>query len=359
MHIDFMPLHRFYKIYKDDVERCLIGVFERGSFVEGEEVYHLREDIKGYLGVRYFIPVASGSDALRLSLEALGIKGKKVITTPYSFISPAEAILHAGGEVEWVDVGSDFLIDPEKIEDAIDDRTCGIIPVHLFGKLCDMDRIVEISKEHSLFIVEDCAQAFGTKGVGRRGICGCFSFYPTKTLGGFGDGGGIATNDEKLAWKVERLRVHGFEKKYISLFPGYNSRLDEIQAALLRIRLRRLDKEIERRKEIERIYTRELKGLVRMLEWKEDEVPSLFPILLEDERTRDRLKSYLERKSIDTAIYYPLPLHLQPVFREGKGRFPVAEELSRKVLFIPFHPYLEDEEIYYVIENLKRFFTGV
>ncbi len=355
MHVKFMPLERFYKRHREEVEGVLRRVFEKGRFVDGDEVSLFREEVKGFLGVRHFIPVASGSDALRLSLEALGVKGRKVITTPYTFISPAEAVLQAGGEVEWVDVGEDFLIDPEKIEDAVDERTCGIIPVHLFGKVCRMDEIMRIAEKHGLFVIEDAAQAFGSGGAGTRGTCGCFSFHPTKILGGFGDGGGIATDNDELAWKLERLRVHGFERKYFSLFPGYNSRLDEIQAALLRVRLRKLDEEIKRRKEMERIYRKELGGLVRMLEWKEDEVPGLFPLLLEDEKARDGLKGYLEKNGIDTAVYYPLPLHLQPVFSEKKRHFPVAESLSKRVLFIPFHPYLEDDEIYYVVEKIRKF----
>lgn len=269
---------------KGEIYRAVKRVLDSGKFILNKEVGALEEEVARFCGVKYAIGVNSGTDALLLSLKALGIKQGEVITTPFTFIATAEVIANVGAKPVFADIGEDLNINPDLIEEKITPRTKAILPVHLFGKLADMKKIKRLARKYKLKILEDAAQAFGTEGVGQGDIA-CFSFYPTKILGGCGDGGMIITNSKKLADKVRMLRNHGSspKEKYLNLTLGTNSRLDEIQAAILRVKLKHFN-------------------------------PKGF--------------------SFPSGVYYPRPLHLQPCFKYlgyKKGDFPIAEREANKI----------------------------
>jgi dTDP-4-amino-4,6-dideoxygalactose transaminase len=297
-----------------DILKAVERVILSGWFILGQEVKALEDEIAQRHKIKHAIGVNSGTDALWLALEALGIgEGDEVITTPFTFISPAEVIARTGATPVFADIDPEtFLIDPEEILKKITDRTKAIIPVHLFGECCDMDEIMNIAEDYGLFVIEDAAQAFGTPGIG-KGDCLCFSFHPSKCLGACGDGGMVLTNYDYVAEKIRSLRNHGAdlsrgpEGKYHNQILGHNSRLDEIQAAILREKLKTFDKEPRKKLHTFRTPNREL------------------------------VQEYLEKNGIDNKIYYSKLLHLLPVFKYlgyKKGDFPVAEKAAQEVLTV-------------------------
>jgi dTDP-4-amino-4,6-dideoxygalactose transaminase len=294
------------------------------------------------------------------------VEGDEVITTPFTFFATSEVISLLKAKPVFVDIDSKtFNIDPDKIEDAITTKTKAVIPVHLFGQMAEMDDIEYLAEKYDLYIIEDACQAIGAEYKGRRagsiGDTGCFSFFPTKNLGAFGDGGLITTNDEKLYEKIKLLRVHGSRKKYYHELIGHNSRLDEIQAAILRVKLKYLDNWIERRIEIAKIYSEGLKDL-------DVTVPEVKPYLRHvyhqyviRTKHRDELQEYLSNKGIGTAIYYPLPLHLQECYKDlgyREGDLPEAEKASKEVIALPMWPELTNEEVNYIVESIREFFLN-
>lgn len=303
---------------KSEILKAIKAVLENGQFILGEQVKKLEEEIALYCGKKYAVGVNSGTDALWLSLVALGIqRGDEVITTPYTFISPSEVIAQIGAIPVFSDIKEDFLIDPIEIEKKITKKTKAIIPVHLFGQVCDMEAIMKIAKKHHLKVVEDAAQAFGSKGLG-KGDALCFSFHPSKSLGCCGDGGMVLTDNKKTAERLRSLRNHGAdlskgaEGKYHNLELGFNSRLDEIQAALLRVKLR---------------YFGE-KGIKRLWTFR---TPN-----------RDLVQKFLNEEGMDNKIYYSKLLHLLPCFKYlgyKKGDFPVAEKLSQECLTVNVYDF--------------------
>mgnify|MGYP001563702761 CR=1 FL=1 len=297
-----------------NIYQAIKKVLDNGWFILGEEVKAFEKEVADYYHKKYAIGVNSGTDALLLSLEACGIKkGDEVITTPFTFISPAEVIARCGATPVFVDINyRDFLIDSLLIGQAINEKTKAIMPVHLFGQCCDMGEIMRIAKEYGLYVIEDAAQAFGNKNIGKGDLL-CFSFHPSKSLGACGDAGIVLTNNKKLADKIESLRNHGADLskgaigKYHNLYLGYNSRLDEIQAAILRVKFQEFKKQ-----PIKRLYT--------------FRTPN-----------RDLVQQYLDKMGIDNKIYYSKPLHLLPVFKYlgyEKGSFPITEEAGKEVLSI-------------------------
>jgi len=335
MEVPLLDLREQFRQYKEEFIEAILHVGENARFILGKEVQELEEKVSQFLGCRYAVGVASGTDALLLSLRALGIKqGDEVITTPYTFFATAGAIVNVGGRPVFVDINPEtYNLDPDICEDAVTERTKAIIPVHLFGQSCDMDPIMEIAKQHNLAVMEDACQSIGCsykgKMVGTIGNAGCFSFFPSKNLGGFGDGGMVTTDDEMLYTRVKMLRVHGAERKYYHKMVGTNSRLDTIQAAVLLIKLKYLKEWIDLRQKHAEVYYEELNNVGDIiLPWKAPYSTHVYNQFIIQTVFRDRLMEFLKKKGIGTAIYYPLPLHLQECFRDlgyKEGDFPVAE----------------------------------
>lgn len=347
--IDSLGIKRQYKLIKKEIDSSIKRVLDSGVFIGGEEVLKFEKELAKFLKVKYAVSVNSGTDALFLSLKALGIKeGDEIITTPFTFIATAEVIANLGARPVFADISETFNINPKEIEEKITKKTKAIIPVHLFGKMADMKEIMKIARKHNLYVIEDSAQAIGAGKI--TGDLACFSFFPSKNLGGFGDGGAIATNNKSLAEKLKLLKSHGssLNEKYLNLIPGFNSRLDAMQAAVLRVKLRHLLKWNKIRIEKARYYSNKL-------DFKNN-VFNQYTIRAKD---RDKLKKYLEKKGIPANTYYPLPLHLQPAFKYlgyKKGDFPASEKASKEVLSLPVYPELKKAEQDYIIKCIKDFY---
>ncbi|MGE5553668.1 MAG: DegT/DnrJ/EryC1/StrS family aminotransferase [Betaproteobacteria bacterium] len=372
--IPSFDLTRQNTLLAQELEDALLGVIRSGRFILGEQVEALEREIAGRCGVSFGIGVANGSDALHLALLACGVwPGDEVITTPFTFFATAGAIARAGARPVFCDVEPEtYNIDPSKVAGAITRRTKAIIPVHLFGHPADMAPLQALAREHRLYLIEDAAQAigaqYGGKPVGSLGDVACFSFFPTKNLGAFGDGGMVVTDNPGLADRVRVLRVHGSRKKYYHESLGYNSRLDELQAAVLRVKAKYLDGWIARRREIAATYRSVLaqlpqveSGTLRLPVERPDSFHVYHQFTLATP-ARDRLQSYLQAQGIGSNVYYPLPLHLQQAFAElgyRQGDFPEAERAAQEVLSLPMFPELSAGEIERVVDAIRRFFSAV
>ncbi len=348
-------------------------VFESGHYILGREVDKFEEHFRRFVGTKYAIGVASGSDALLLALMALEIKPEdEVLTTPFTFISTATVIARLGAKPVFVDIDPRTLnLNPDLIKKKVTRRTRAIIPVHLYGNPCQVDEILSLAKRFKLSVIEDCAQACGAtfrgKQVGNLGDFGAFSFYPTKTIGAAGDAGAITTNQKKLYEKVKSLHRHGEDGRFHSYrhpFIGINSRLDEIQAAVLNVKLKHLAKWNQLRRLAAKRYDRlifesgsNLKLKLPVETQKGQSVCHQYVIQTPD---RDRLLAYLHAAGIQAGVYYPLPLHLQPCFRYlgyRQGDFPVAEQASREVLSLPLYPQIQPVQQQFVISKIRKFFS--
>lgn len=359
--IPLVDLKIQYNNLKPEIDKAISNVLESGRFIIGNNVKEFEKEIANYLNVKHAIAVASGSDALLLSLMAIGIKGsQEVITTPFTFFSTAGSISRLNAKPVFVDIDKDtFNINPEKIEEKITKKTKAIIPVHLYGQSCDMNPIMEIAEKHNLIVIEDACQALGAeynnKKLGTIGHIGCFSFFPTKNLACYGDGGIIVTNDNKIAKKLRVLRIHGADPKYFHKKIGMNSRLDEIQAAVLRVKLKHLDNWIEKRRKNAQLYN-QLLNINKPVEKKYNK--HTYNNYTIKTRDRDKLKEFLKSKDIATEIYYPLPLHLQKCYKKLKYQedsLPVAEEISKTCLSLPIYPELTEEQIKQIADAVNSF----
>jgi len=364
------------------LEQNIDNIISRSNFILGDEVKQLEEKIAQYTGTRHAIGVASGTDALLLSLRAFAIKkkGKEywnkedlVITTPFTFTATGDTILRSGATPLFVDIAPEtYNIDPLKIKQALKvygSRVVGIVPVHLYGLACYMDEIMEIAKEYGLFVVEDCAQAFGArykeKKVGSFGDTGCFSFFPSKNLGAFGDAGAITTDDDELAPIIKMLRVHGGKDKYNVDHIGYKARLDTIQAAIILAKLKYIDDFNERRRKIAEIYNRELAnidGLILPITYDPSPMTDIYHVYHQytirvANGKRDALQRHLKENGIDSMVYYPVPLHKMKVFinngMEIFGGLEKSEVAAKSVLSLPIEPLMEKREIKKVCELLQ------
>ncbi len=361
--IPFVDLKREYEEIKAEIDQAIKGVIKRGRFILGEEVERFEEEFSKFIGARYGIAVNSGSDALYLALRALGIgEGDEVITVSYTFISTADAIIRNGAVPVFVDIEPDtYTIDPHQIEKSITKKTKAIIPVHIYGHPADMDPIIEIARKHNLFVVEDACQAHGAEYKGKRvgsiGDLGCFSFYPTKNLGAYGDGGIVVTNNMKLTKRLRKLRNYGQDKKYYHDISGVNSRLDEIQAAILRVKLRHLAVWNQRRRSIAELYKRLLEGMGLILPIERDYAKHAYHLYVIRDKRRDVLQAHLKKNGINTLIHYPVPVHMQRPYQHLKKRAPlsVTEQISREILSLPMHPWLSGEEIKKIAIQVKDY----
>lgn len=361
--IQFVDMNRQYQGIKNEINRAVIKVLEKGHFILGEEVENFEQEFSAYCEAKYGVGVASGTDALILSIRAMGIgQGDEVITVPNTFIATADAIVRNGAKPVFTDIDSEtYNIDVNKIEEKISNKTRAIIPVHLYGQPADMDPIIEIAQKHGLLVIEDAAQAHGAKYRGKKigslADVGCFSFYPSKNLGAFGDGGMVVTNNIELAKKIKALRNYGQKKKYQHDCTGYNSRLDEIQAAVLRVKLRYLDKWNTLRREHAMQYNELLRGIPDLeIPIEKDYAKHVYHLYVIRCKNRDKLQDYLNHNSIATGIHYPIPVHLQPsYFHLGytKVSFPVTEKYAAEILSLPMFPELTSAEI----QNIALFIT--
>lgn len=366
--IPVLDLTRQYQEIAPEIERAVLGVFKSGTFINGPNVAALEEAIARYVGCRHAIGVNSGTDALHLALRALGVgPGDEVITTPFSFIATSEAISMVGARAIFADIDAQTLnIDPAAVAAAVTPRTRAVIPVHLYGRPAPMAELLDVARRHCLAVVEDCAQSIGASIEGKRtgsfGHAGAFSFFPSKNLGAYGDGGAIVTNDADLARRMRRLRAHGADVKYYHEEQGVNSRLDELQAAILRVKLPHLDRWIELRQTIAAWYT---VALGRMPAVAVPAVPSTLRHVYHQYTIRvaerNRIQKVLHEYGISTMIYYPVPLHLQPVAAPlglCEGAFPNAERAAREVLSLPIYPELRDVEVDAVVRALEHAVPG-
>lgn len=368
MKVPMLDLSEQYQELRTEVLEVLDQVMGSSRFILGDNVKKLEEDVAKYSNVAYGIGCGNGSDAIHIALQAMGVgPGDEVITTAFTFFATGGAIVRAGAKPVYVDIDPvTFNIDPEKIEAAITENTKAIIPVHLYGQMADMERISEIAKKHNLGVVEDAAQAIGAKhngkSVGELGSAATYSFFPTKNLGAYGDGGMLVTDDADIAEKSRVIRVHGSKPKYYHHVLGYNSRLDELQAAVLNVKFPHLDRWSGLRREKAGTYTSLLKeklgDLVVTPVEKEGNHHVFHQYTLRVEN-RDELQNYLKEQGVATMVYYPLPLHVQPVFADlgyKEGDLPETEKAAREAISLPMFPELKTEQQEYVVAKIAEFY---
>lgn len=359
MKIQFVDLKRQYESIKVEINAKINEVLNSTQFILGDNVKAFEEEFAQYCNAKYAVGVASGTDALTLSIEALGIgKGDEVITVPNTFIATVDAISRNNAKPVFVDIDPEtYNIDVTKIEEKITDKTKAIIPVHLYGQPAEMDQILKIAKEYGLKIIEDACQAHGTeyrgKKVGALGNIGCFSFYPGKNLGAYGDGGIVVTNSFEIAEKIRMLRNYGQKVKYYHDFVGYNSRLDEMQAAILRVKLNKLNEWNDARRRNAQLYNELLEHVV--IPTEADFVKHVYHVYIVRTKKRDKLAAYLQSEGISTGIHYPQPIHFQKAYETLgyiKGSFPITEKYATEILSLPMFPELQQDEIEYITKKI-------
>lgn len=354
-----------YLSSKEKIDKTVAKVLSSGFYILGNEVFLFEKEFANYIGVKFGIGVGSGTEALRIALLACDIKnGDEIITVSHTASATISAIKSVGAKPIFVDIEPDyFTIDAQKIKRAITEKTKAIIPVHLYGHPADMRTINKIAKEFRLKVIEDCAQAHGAKikkkMVGSFGDFGCFSFYPTKNLGAFGDGGIIVTNDQRLAKKCRLIREYGWEKRYISNIDGENSRLDELQAAILRIKLRTLDQDNQKRTKIAMFYNQKLKKLDLILPKEKLNFIHVYHLYIIRTKKRNRLIKFLKKRGIQSSVHYPVPCHLQPAFiRKDNRILTETEHIAQEIISLPIYPELMRDDQNKVIKEIINFFKN-
>lgn len=367
MNIPLIDLRAQYMELKDEIWMAMQRVLDSGVYISGAEVTALENDIASITNAKYAVSVANGTDALVLALDACGIgPGDEVITSPFTFFATAEAIARRGATPVFADIDEHtFNLSPEHAAAQITARTKAIIPVHLFGQPADMDAFKQLAEQHKLAIIEDACQALGAayKGnpVGAMGTIGCISFFPTKNLGGYGDGGIVITNDEEMADRVRLLSHHGSKQKYIHNQIGYNSRLDPLQAAVLRVKLRKLDEWNKRRQKAAAYYAEHLDPLLVTPPIVANDVSHVFHLYVLKCHNRSGLAEQLKQAGIATGHYYPSPLHLQKALAYlgyKEGDFMAAESMCRSSLALPISPHITMEEQKYIVKHVNRWTKG-
>jgi UDP-2-acetamido-2-deoxy-ribo-hexuluronate aminotransferase len=370
--IQMVDLKAQYRHIKPEIDRAIQEVIDSTAFIQGPQVKAFQQELETYLAVKHVIPCANGTDALQIAMMALEFKpGDEVITASFTYVATAEVIALLGLTPVLVDVDPEtFTIDPEAVEKAITPRTRAIVPVHLFGQCCQMEKLEAIAGKHNIHLIEDTAQAIGAdyiyanglrKKAGTIGTIGATSFFPSKNLGCYGDGGAIFTQQDELAAKIRMIANHGQRVRYYHDEVGVNSRLDTIQAAILKVKLGRLDNYTAARQKLAQAYDTAFAGL------KGITTPSKAPwsthvyhqyTLLTNGLDRDRMKEFLESRGVPAMIYYPVPLHLQKAYldkRYGEGDFPVTEDLCRRVISLPMHTEMQDDQLQHIIASVIDF----
>lgn len=368
MKIPLIDLVAQYRSIREEIDRAIHGVLESGAFILGPNVAAFEREVASYLGVGFAVGVASGTDALLLTLRAYGIGPEdEVIVPAYTFFATAEAVSQCGATPVFVDIDPQtYCIDVSQVEARITPRTKAIIPVHLYGHPAEMAAIVEIAKRRGLKVIEDNAQAMGAEYRGRKtgslGDAGCLSFFPSKNLGGYGDGGMVVTDDPELADTVRKLRTHGWRTKYHPEMIGFNSRLDELQAAILRVKLKHLDTWNEQRRMIAARYRVLLADIGVGLPWEAAYAEHVYHLFVIRVRERKAVQDHLKSSGIASGVYYPVPLHLVEPYRHlelGPGSFPEAERAAQETLAIPLYPEMADDQIEAVAAGVKEALAAV
>lgn len=368
MKIPFVDVKASYINQKEDIDSALRKVIEETDFINGKDVSLFEQEFAKYCHSSHCVATNSGTSALFLALKTLGIKeGDEVITTPHTFIATGEVITHTGAGIKFVDIDEKtYNLNPLQLEAAITKKTKAIIVVHLYGYPCAMDALLPIAKKHNLYVIEDCAQAHGAEYHGKKvplGDIGCFSFYPAKNLGCFGDGGAIVFNDNKLKNSLISLRNHGRlpGQKYEHAYLGYNERMDSLQAAVLRVKLKLLDQANEKRRALARHYSASFGSLAHVgkiiVPYEEPEVKPVYYVYTIRVKQRAYVMAELEKRGIPTQIYFPIPLHLQPAFNYlglKKGSYPVSEKITDEILSLPIYPELSQVQQDYIISNVQE-----
>jgi len=364
--VPFVNYPEHYRRLWDEVMGAITEVLSRGDLILRDQLRHFEENTAAFVGVKYAVGLNSGTDALYLSLLAAKVgPGDEVITVAHTFVATVSVIHYSGATPILVDIGDDYNMDIDQVEKAISPRTKGIMPVHLNGRLCDMKRLMKIAEKHNLIVIEDAAQALGAtlngKEAGSFGLTGCFSFYPAKILGTAGDGGMLVTNSKDVADKVRLLRDHGVQRATGDiLFYGFNSRLDNLQAAILDIKLRYLPQWIERRRELAILYHKGLSNLPQIkLPVPPDSQTRYFDVFTNyviRARERDRLVAYLKESGIEVLISWPKPIHHHKALNLGHFNLPMTEHISREVVSLPLFPELSNEQIEFVIDAVRKFY---
>ena len=363
MEIKFNDFLKQDKIHHLLYSKAIKRVLKSGYYILGPEVAKFEKQFSGYIGVKYTVGVANGLEALQIALMALGVgHGDEVITTSHSAVATSLAIKAVRAKPIFVDIDEYFHINADEIETRITSKTKAIIPVHLYGQSADLDKIKKICQQHSLYLIEDCAQAHGAlynnRKVGSFGDIGCFSFYPTKNLGAFGDGGALVTNDEKLYKKFLMLRNYGQKNRYEHEIYGLNSRLDEIQASLLLVQLKYLDKNNHQRQKLAHIYKKHLQDIKQIkLPVLRKNSQHVFHLFVIEAEKRDELMEYLKVHNISTIIHYLIPIHKQSCFKEyNEINLSILESKTKNILSLPIHPFLSKKEIIYICQTIKNFY---
>lgn len=364
MTIPFVDLKTQYRTLKPEIDAAVLSVMERGAFIMGQEHNDFEKAFATYIGTKHCLGVATGTDALEVAMRACGLEpGDEVITTPNTFIATTEAITHAGARLRWVEVDPrTYNIDPNQIEAAITPRTKALLPVHLYGQPADMEPIMTIARRHGLKVIEDCAQAHGAKyqgqNVGTFGDAACFSFYPGKNLGAYGDGGAIVTNNDEIAERIKLLRNHGQREKYVHALEGYCHRLDNLQAAVLSVKLPHLDDWNKCRRQAAAIYDRLLQAVPGVVTpYVLPDVEAVYHLYVVQIPDRERVQSALKAENIETGIHYPIPLHQQPAYSylgHAPEDFPISSALGPKILSLPMFPEITETQIQTVVNALQR-----
>ena len=370
MQVPFLNLKAEYESLKQDIDREIHEVLDSGYFVLGEKVKEFEIEFAEYLGVARVVTVNSGTSALYLAVRALNIgPGDEVITSAHTFVATCEAIAMTGAIPRLVDVLPEtYNMDPKKLKSAISSKTKALMPVHLYGLPADMEEIMGTASEFGIPVIEDAAQAHGaecvvhgkTKKVGTIGDLGCFSFYPSKNLGCYGEGGAVVTNSDELAWKVEMLRDHGQEKKHLHTEIGGNFRMSAFQGAVLSVKLKRLDDFNRRRIELAKVYSKGLAGTPVVLPNSEKDKTHVYHLYVVQTDRRDEVREHLNEQGIGTGIHFPIPIHLCDAFRYlgyKEGDFPVSEALSRRVVSLPMYPQLKEEQVELTSKTIAEFLS--
>lgn len=361
MQIDFAKLQYQYQLYKTEIDEAIHDVLDKSNYIMGEEVTQLEKNLEAFTGAKHAITCSSGTDALLLAMMALDIKpGDEIITTPFTFIATAETIAFLGAKPVFVDIDEKtYNIDPSKIEEKITSKTKAIMPVSLYGQPADMDAIQDIADRHSLKVIIDGAQSFGSTYKGKTdsnlGDISTTSFFPAKPLGCFGDGGAVFTNDDALAAKMISLRVHGQSKRYHHQYIGMGGRMDTLQCAIVNVKLKYYAKDLALRQKVASIYTTTLENKDLVIPFVDSNATSTFAQYSVRVKNRDEVQAKLKEQGIPTAVHYPMPLHLQECFSyldHKKGDFPICEQVSDEIMSLPMNPYVTDEEIKYISNHI-------
>lgn len=362
--MEFIDLKKQYRTLEQDINHRIEKVLAHGHYILGPEVQELETELAHFVNAKHCIGVANGTDALLIAMMALDVKpGDEVITTPFTFIATAEMIMLLGATPVFVDIDQDtYQIDAHQLESAITEKTKCIIPVSLYGQCADMDAINAIAERHHLPVIEDAAQSFGATYHNKKSCnlstIACTSFFPSKPLGCYGDGGACFTNDDELAEKMRQIRVHGQQKRYSHHILGLNSRLDTLQAAILLAKLSRFNEEIHARQRIAKRYDALLSPHVKTMTIR-PECTCVYAQYTIETPHRDQVQEYLKKCNVPTAIHYPLPLHCQPVMASVRKRdvtYPIAEHAAKSVISLPMHPYLSEEEQDLIVNHLLAAF---